>query len=456
MVRRAVRLAAAAATCIALWSCAAQRPAQVTHAPGARARNVIVFIGDGMGISIYTAARVWQGGVSGRLAIDSLPHTAICSTWAWDAIVTDSAPSATAILSGVKARNAVVGQGPDAKPGRIADPASGRDGTAAKSIAEMAAERGLATGVVTTTSVTHATPAAAYAHVRHRDREADIAAQLLAPHFGNPPPAVILGGGRAFFLPKGVADPEYPQRTGVRTDGRNLVAELGDRGYDFAWNQQQLAALEGSSANRVLGLFEPSHMQFELRRQLDPGGEPSLAEMTATAIRILSRDADGYFLLVEGGRIDHALHGNNVEAAISETLMFDRAVATALEMTSAEDTLVLVTADHSHSFTISGYPEAGRRADGSEDVEETRRNLLGAGGMDLDGNEYPALTFATGPGALDPRPPTADRPALVPLRYGTHAGEDVLAAARGPGAERLRGFVTNTDLFEVMRAAYGW
>src|SRR5262249_867868 len=149
---------------------------------------------------------------------------------------------------------------------------------------ELAAQRGLATGVVTTTTVTHATPAACYAHIHHRDLENDIAAQLLAPHFGNPPPDLILGGGRQFFLPATIADPRYPDLRGARTDGRDLTAELTARGYAYVWNEAQFLALQPERTARVVGLFEPSHMRFEGLRQDDPGGEPSLVEMTDLAI----------------------------------------------------------------------------------------------------------------------------------------------------------------------------
>lgn len=420
------------------------------------ARNVIVFIGDGMGITAYTTARVWKNGVTGKLAIDSLPYTALCSTYSYDYIVTDSAPSATSILSGVKARNDVIGEGSDAIPGTLDVAGSGHEGTPVKSILEIAAEHGLATGVVTTTTVTHATPAAAYAHIHHRDLESDIAAQLLAPHFGNPAPDIVLGGGRQFFLPATATDPEYADKRGARADGRDLTAELGKKGYRYVWNEAQFAAVVPDAGTKLLGLFEPSHMQFEMMRKDDPGKEPSLAEMTAMAIRILAKEPKGYFLMVEGGRIDHALHVNNVENAIAETVMFDDAVRTALEMTSDQDTLILVTADHSHPLTMNGYPEVVRNPDASEDVAGTRRNLMASGGKDLDGKDYPVLAFSSGPGALQPRPPIADRPALVPMKFGVHAGEDVLVAASGPGAESLHGFITNTQIFDLIRAAYAF
>jgi len=435
-----------------LASCAAPRGVPTA---AARARNVILFVGDGMGLAAYTSTRVWKVGVSGKLAIDSLPHTALCSTYSYDGIVTDSAPSATALLTGVKARNDVVGEGPDAIPGVASDPGSGAEGTPAKSILEMAAERGLATGVVTTTTVTHATPASAYAHIHHRDLEQDIAAQLLAPRFGQIPD-LILGGGRQFFLPAGATDPEYPNNRGMRADGRDLISELAARGHAYVWNEAQFEAIVPADGTRVLGLFEPSHLLFEKARSAAPVAEPSLARMTEFAIDVLARDREGFFLLVEGGRIDHALHVNNVEYAVREAAMFDDAVRVALERTDARDTLIVVTADHSHPLVLGGDPRVGRHPDGREDVGVTRANLMGSGGVDLDKKEFPALVFGSGPGALEPRPPIADRPALIPLPYSTHAGEDVLVAARGPGAERVRGFITNTDVFAVMRDAYGW
>lgn len=446
-----VSIAAASAI---LAGCSAAKRDHTAPQP-VRARNVILFIGDGMGISTYTATRIWKVGATGKLAIDSLPHTALCSTYSWDYLVTDSAPSATSLLSGVKARNDVVGEAADALPGDPKVDGSGHEGTAAKTIAELAAEHGIAVGVVTTTTVTHATPAACYAHICQRDRESEIAAQLVTPRFGNPPPAIVLGGGRAHFLPTDTTDPEYADHRGARTDGRDLTAELRQRGYRYVWNESGFAALDPTADSHVLGLFEPSHMLFEKERAAN-GGEPSLAEMTELAIRTLSRDPHGYFLMVEGGRIDQALHLNNAENALREAAMFDDAVAKALALTSADDTLIIVTADHSHPLTLNGYPPLGRNADGSENVAATRESLLGNGGKDLDGKPYPVLIFATGPGAIEPMPATADRPALVPLVGSTHAGEDVFVAARGPGSERVTGFLTNTQVYDVMRAAYGF
>lgn len=443
---------AATVCCTSLTGCA------LLPGRAERARNVVLLIGDGLGISAYTATRLWKAGATGRLAIDALPHTALCSTYSYDHMVTDSAAAVTAIFTGTKTRQQVLGEGPDAVPGDATDPRSGREGVPITTIAELAAWHGRAIGIVTTARVTDATPAAAYAHVRHRDREYDIAAQLVAPCCGTPAPDVILGGGRHYFLPAREPDPEYPDRLGGRTDGRNLIAELIERGYAYAWNRAQFAGIDPATAARVLALFEPLDMRFEVDRANDSAGEPSLAELTEVAIRILSRRPGGYFLLVEGGRIDHALHVNNVAASLADAAMFDEAVARAAQLTSAADTLLIVTADHSHGLTINGYPVIGRGegASGDEDLAATRASLLGAGGVDDAGQPYPVLSFANGPGGFDPPPVEADRPAAIARSLSTHSGDDVFVAARGPGAERIHGFLTNTDLFDVMRRACGF
>jgi len=415
-----------------------------------RARAAIFFIGDGMGIAAYTATRLWKVGATGRLAIDTLPHTALVATHTAEDIVADSAAAATALLTGVQTRNFALGWAERADAGD-----STREGPV-PSVCEVASHHGLAIGIVTTARVTDATPAACYAHVRHRAVEEEIAAQLLEPRFGSGPPAVILGGGRSYFLPAAAEDPEYRDRRGLRSDGRDLIEALVGRGYTYIWNRRQFDAVDPASTSKLVGLFEPDHMRFERERAADPGGEPTLAEMTELAIRILSRAPGGYFLLVEGGRIDHALHANNAACALEEAAAFDDAVSRALALTSGADTLVVVTADHSHGLAINGYPKIGlEHGAGGEDLQATRRHLLGAAGSDARGRPYPTLSFATGPGGFSPPPAIADSPAAFALPSAAHTGEDVLAAARGPGAKRVAGFLASTDLFFVVRDALG-
>jgi alkaline phosphatase len=441
-----------------------------------RARNVIIFIGDGMGVSTLTAARIHQGqiagvdGVSFVPAMDRLRHTALVKTYSHDSQVADSAPTATAILAGIKTWNGAIGIGPEARPG---DCASGR-GRELPSLVALAQASGRATGVVSTTRITHATPAATYAHTVDRDWEADadlpaearaagckdIARQMME----NPEGArldVILGGGRRMLLPTTTADPEYADRRGSRTDRRNLIEEWRRRTRGrFVWNAEQFAALNPKRDRRVLGLFEPDHMRYEADRRGDKAGEPSLAEMTRAAINILRSDPDGFVLMVEGGRIDHAHHDGNARRALEDTIALDDAVRTVLEMVDLENTLVVVTSDHSHAFTISGYPAR------ENPILGVAASPVGQPSKAQDGKPYTTLGYANGPGAVTvlPRPDPAAgdttaldfrQQSLVPLGSETHGGEDVVVRASGPMAHLFGGTIEQHTIFHVVNEALG-
>lgn len=442
-------------------------------APRSRARNLIIFIGDGMGVSTLTAARIFAGQVEGRdgesyqTAMDSLAHSALVKTYSHDAQVSDSAPTATAILAGIKTRNSMIGIGPEA---RVDDCASGK-AHALPSLLGMAQAAGFATGVVTTTRVTHATPAAAYAHTVQRDWESDgdmpqtardqgcldIARQLIEGQVGSRLD-VILGGGRSTFLPSGVMDPEHARKAGLRRDGRNLIEawQKANPQGRYVWNREQMSAFNPARQGRLLGLFEPSHMQYESDRAGDPAGEPSLSEMVETAIQTLSRKGAGYVLLVEGGRIDHAHHAGNAHRALSDAKALDEAVAIALRRTNPDETLIVTTADHSHTLTISGYPVRGNPILGT--VAETS----GEPSLAKDGKAYTTLGYANGPGAMSAhgRADPADtlaldyrQQALVSLPSETHGGDDVVVRASGPGAHLFRGTMEQHTIFYVMREA---
>lgn len=444
-------------------------------APRNRARNVIIFVGDGMGVSTLTAARIFAGQAQGRdgesfqTAMDGLVHTALVKTYSHDAQVADSAPTATAILAGVKTRNGMIGIGPEA---RVDNCASGKSHHLPSLIA-LAQAQGLSTGVVTTTRITHATPAAAYAHTVQRDWESDvdlpqeakgqgctdIARQLVEGEIGSLL-EVVMGGGRSAFLPGSVRDPEHAEKSGLRKDGRNLIAawqRANPKGL-YAWNRDQLGAFDPKRQTRLLGLFEPDHMQYEADRPNDPAGEPSLAEMTEAGIRALSRNGKGYVLLVEGGRIDHAHHAGKAHRALADAKALDEAVAAALRLVNLEDTLIVTTADHSHTLTISGYPVRGNPILGTV-AEETGKPRLA-----MDGKAYTTLGYANGPGAAHDHarsdPVAADtvaldyrQQALVPLSSETHGGDDVVVRASGPGAHWLRGTIEQHTIFYVMREA---
>lgn len=452
--------------------------AQVS-AQSARAKAVILFVGDGMGVSTVTAGRIYAGqklGLDGEqhsLSFEKFPNLALIKTYTTDRQVPDSAGTMSAIVTGKKTRSGVLSIGPAASRGDCSAANEHRETT----FLEMAEARGWRTGVVSTATLTHATPAATYAHSADRNWESDsdmppsaraagcrdIAAQLVefSTQANTDGVDIALGGGRAMFFPATEQDSEYPDKTGARNDGRNLVAEWlaqsSDRAY--ASNSQELFGI-GDKSQQVLGLFEPSHMQFNADRNTGDNGEPSLAELTEFAINSLQAQAtDGaYFLLVEAGRIDHAHHFNNAYRALEDTVALDEAVQRAQALTG-DDTLILVTADHSHTFTIAGYPKRGNPMLGLA-LDEGDEPLL-----DVNGNPYTTLGYANGPARAKPdhrltpeevADPNYQQAGLVELRAETHGGEDVAAYAVGPGAEKVRGVMEQNELFRVLvNAAWG-
>lgn len=460
------------------------------------ARNVIVFLGDGMSLTTVAAARILAGQRAGTpgeehlLAWEHFPHTALARTYNVDAQTPDSAGTMTAIASGVKTRAGVVGIGPAALRGDCAASADAR----LASLLDIAQGAGLRTGIVTTTRVTHATPAAMYAHSPDRNWEndaqlppdaaaagcRDIASQLVAPRSGHAPD-VVFGGGRMHFMAQGQVDPEHADRRGRRTDGRDLVAEwrAANPGGAFVWNRDQLAAAGDRSP--VLGLFEYDHLRYEHDRQADPG-EPSLAELTTAAIARLSGSDTGYLLLVEAGRIDHAHHEGNAYRALTDTIALSDAVAAAMAATSDNDSLVMVTADHAHTLTFAGYPIRGNPILGKVVGSSGEEADPDAYARDGTGLPYTTLGYANGPGhagasatqpagpkrhrhrASDQRPATG-RPdltavdttdpdylqeATVPLASESHGGDDVGVWASGPGSAAVRGSLEQHVLYHLL------
>ena len=438
-----------------------------------QAKNVILFLGDGMGISTVTAARIYIGQKMGKtgeeheLSFDKFSNVALAKTYNTDAQVPDSAGTITAILAGQKTRIGVLGIGPEAAFNDCAMALKHE----IPSLLELAEAQGKQTGIVSTARITHATPAGAFAHVPNRNWEEDsklsdeartngcqdIAQQLINFEFGDGPD-VILGGGRAQFLPSDTQDPEYPAKQGLRLDGQNLIETWlkGRPDRQFVWNSAQFSALDPAHKGQLLGLFEPSHMQFEADRSNDGSGEPSLEAMTRAAIARLSQSDKGYFLLVEAGRIDHGHHFGSAYLALEDTHAMDAAVAAAVELSNPEETLIVVTADHSHTLTISGYPKRGNPILGKVNPPD---NEMLAG---QSAPPYTTLSYANGPGYLAEFPDltdvdTTDRSyrqiASVPLPLETHAGEDVAVFAEGLGAQDIRGVMEQNRIFHAMHKA---
>jgi len=442
----------------------------------AHAKNVILFLGDGMGISTVTAARIYAGQLQGgtgeeySLAFETFPNLALIKTYNTNSQVSDSAGTISAILTGEKTSIGVSG---------ITSNVARDDCAAAlvntlPTIAELAEDAGMATGVVSTARITHATPAGAFAHTPNRDWEdsastpdeaealgcIDIARQMIQMPNGDGLD-VILGGGRGQFLPTSENDPEYPKKSGKRDDGRNLIEEWlsEDASRQYIWNGEGFAALvskQGKIPGQIMGLFEPSHMQFDADRAKDPGTEPSIAAMTEFAVSQLEAKGTGYFLLVEAGRIDHAHHISNAYRALQDTVALSDAVQWTIDNVDLEETLVIVTADHSHTMTISGYPRRGNPILGVVETEPGK--VL----PDATGKPYTTLSYANGPGYkkqqpdltnIDTTDPDYQQLGTVPLIIETHAGEDVAAFAAGKSATQVRGVMEQNKLFNVMHSA---
>ncbi len=470
----------------------------------ARSRNVILFIGDGMSIPTIAAARILEGqrqGGSGeehRLSFEEFPNTALSRTYTTDMQTPDSAGTMSAMMTGAKTRSGVLGVAQKANRG---DCSSGK-GQSLVTALELAETAGMSTGVVTTTRLTHATPGATYAHSVERDWEydmamppaakeegcIDIARQMVEFPYGDGID-VALGGGRGNFRTTDHFDPEYPDQVGLRLDGRDLVDawQLRHPGGAYVWNAKELAAVDLAKTPALLGLFEPDHMQFDYDRPHDAGGEPSLAQMTTAAMTVLQKNRRGYFLMVEGGRIDHAHHYGNAFRALTDTIAFSDAVRAAASLASS-DTLIIVTADHSHTMSFVGYPKRGnpilgkvRGSSGEGYSDDYARDSLGlpyttlnyatgpgytgASGREAEGSKHYLLSVSSQHTAGDVEGITRGRPnltevdtedanylqeATIPTSVETHGGDDVAIFARGPGSEALHGSLEQNVIFHVM------
>jgi len=480
------------------------------------AKNVVLFIGDGMGVSTVTASRILAGqqpniigsregdpssGEENSLSFDKLPYLALSKTYSVNQQTPDSAPTMTAMVTGVKTNDGELSVDQDTTR---KDCTVDLDTHQLPTILEMAEDAGKATGVVSTARVTHATPAANYAHTTERDWEADssytttpcavpdIARQLLENPHGDGLD-VAMGGGRTYFLPKkdpngaDVFDPEYPTVKGRRNDGRDLTKEWQQKygNNSYVWNMAQFDAIKPAKTTRLLGLFQPSHMQYEVDRPSDAGGEPSLADMTEKAIKILKKNPNGFYLHVEGGRIDHGHHAGNAYRALTDTIALSDAVQRAIDVLRENhmlrDTLIVVSADHSHTFTIGGYPRRGNNilgkviAPGASvptpafDGKPYTTLAYGNGqgyytgvGNDAQGNEliYNATLYPPRGGRIEDMSTvdTTDRDfhqeTAVPLTSETHAGEDVAIFAMGPKAHLFHGVMEQNVIFHVMKDAF--
>jgi alkaline phosphatase len=466
------------------------------------ARNVIFFVGDGMGVSTVTATRVATVGVDGQLAMDKFPYTALSRTYTSDHITPDSAGTMSAMMTGVNTNSGVMGFGPKTEPG---DFNKDGDGEPVINLVERAVQAGMKVGVVSTTRVTHATPAACYAHTNNRNLENKIILQALPSdatynkRLGGGVD-ILMGGGRRHFLPSDQEDEEG--EAGARADRRDLRKEFQSAGYHYFWNKTGFDAVTPDDLP-ILGLLENSHMEYEHDRATDTGGEPGIREMTTKSIELLAHATKGkdrgYFLMVEGGRIDHAHHAGNAFRSIMDTKAFDDAIAAAVNTVDLSDTLIIVTADHSHVFTMAGYPvvEASKMPYAYKSAPPEYEKSPHGGAFDIvfalnragaivkatdaAGVPYTMFGYHNGPGhrrvtspgaarvdpCVDtfpgprgdipkgPNDPNYRQESAIPLGSETHGAEDVVIYAIGAGANAVHGTVKNTFVHDVMKNALG-
>lgn len=486
-----------------------------------KAKNVILFIGDGMGVSTLTASRIFEGQLRGdsgeenRLSFEDFPYSALSKTYSANQQTSDSAPTMSAIITGVKTDEGTL----SVNQNIVHADYTTVKGNETTSLLEMAEQAGRSTGVVTTTRVTHATPGACYAHTADRDWESDydmkrlgdaaakvgnaamakryydaynakfpdIARQLIEFPYGDGL-EVAFGAGRNKFIPNTKPDPLNSKEKGERTDGRDLTEEWTAKhtASQVVYNKQQLAAIDPKKAKHVLGLFATENMQFDADRLAKQPDEPSLVDMTTKAIDILQQNKKGFFLMVEAGRIDQAHHQGSAYRALKDTIELSDAVRAAAAKVNLNDTLIIVTADHSHTLTISGYPARGNNILGLVREIGTNGEIEPDYKKDRTGKPFTTLNYASGRGntgatdrlpegskkypasGIGLKPITKGRPFLteetvtdpdylqegmIPLGDETHGGEDVAIFATGPNAYLIRGSMEENWIFYVMADA---
>ena len=335
-----------------------------------RAKNIILFLGDAGGIPTLNAASLYAYEAPQKLFIQGMPYLALMDTSPADGWVTDSAAGMTAIVTGQKTNNGVISMSADTVRGT-------KDGETLKTILEFAEEHGLSTGVMSNMNMTDATPAACYAHSNDRGKSGEIFAQVVKPRYGDGVDVIIGPGRDAIFA-------------ATRKIGIEIEPALKEKGYTLCDSADGIPP----EASRVVALFNSGNYE--------PG--PAVDK----AIRILSRNRKGFFLMVEWD-----MHTNRIKAGLDRAIQMDKLVRDAVAR-AGNDTLVIYAADHSFDLRVRG----GRKG----------RPLI-----------------------------TDEKDPKSPIRMdNSHTGEEVLVAAEGPGASRVHGYIANADLFRIMMAAYGW
>lgn len=455
-----------------------------------RVKNVILFIGDGMTIANRTSARVFSKGISegkyqGKLSFDDMPNTALIGTSGSDSLITDSANSMSAYTTGHKTAVNAMGVYVSRASDNLCHPK-------VETIAELIKRKTkMSVGIVSDAELQDATPGAMVAHTRRRADKSYIADQLLASGA-----EVILGGGSAYFYPQS-------SKGSKRKDEKNLVEQFKANGYEISFDKEELIrAGNAASTKKLFGVFHPDNMDGSLDRFFlkkntveQYPNQPDLTDMTRSAINVLSKNPDGFFLMVEAALIDKFNHPLDWERAAFDTIMLSNAVQIAKDFAKTHpDTLIIVTPDHTHSGSISGvvhdakpgplrekvgvYAEAGypnypkANVEGYPNQIDVSKRLAFFYGNYPDHYEtlHPKLDATFKPAVKDEAGKYVANPKYIQMQedaihmsgnlpsnqaVGVHTADDAVLNAMGPGSEKFRGFMDNTEVFRVMVDALG-
>ncbi|MEN3042985.1 MAG: alkaline phosphatase [Fervidobacterium sp.] len=398
------------------------------------ALNVIFLVGDGMSTNQLFLASILEGRI---LNIMTLPYTGLTTTYSADAWVTDSAPAGTALFAGFKTLNRAIGVLPNNE--------------VIYSVFEMAKRAGYKIGLAVTCQVTHATPAAMYAHVANRNDEVTIAKQLIDGDVVD----VVLGGGWQWFLPE--------SKGGVRKDGIDLIEIAKSKGYTYITTPRELENLNTTS-KKVLGLFAKNYLEPVSER---PASQPTLDVMTKKAIEILSASDQPFMLMIEGSQIDWECHANDFYGVWKEVVEFDNAVKVALDFAKRDgNTLVIVVGDHETgglSLSTGGYTinvEQARKAKGTTTMFLKQYDINNKDAFIRGIKEWYDITMSDAEYETLKKVPTnnlrRELARYVSFKVGfgwttyDHTAQPVPVYAFGPGAYLFTGVMDNTDIAKTL------
>ena len=449
------------------------------------AKNVIILLADGLSVGHRTAARIMSKGVTNGmynapLAMDDMPHMALLGTSSVDTIAADSANTASAYMTGHKSSVNALGVYADRTKASQDDPRQ-------ETIAELLRRKtGKAIGIVSDAEVEDATPASVVAHTRKRDDKADIVGM-----FYNVKPDVLMGGGSAYFLPKSTPGSK-------RKDDKNYIDMFQQAGYKLVTDREALA--QAGDATKLLGLFHTGNMDGWIDRHQWKGNtvkkfpkQPDLTESFDAAIKVLEKNPEGFFLMLEAGLVDKMSHPLDWTRSVAETIAFDKVVEAAQKYCDEHpDTLLIVTGDHTHSISVAGTVDDNKEG---RDMREKVGVYAVAGYpnyKDENGDGFPddfapskrlAVFFGAHPDYYEtyrPHPDKTFTPAVKNEKgeyvaneayknepgahfvegnlprsesQGVHTVDDLVVTARGPNAEAIRGFMNSTEIFRVMAEA---